>query len=225
VFPGFLAAEGGQVEVRVAVVELFDASAVGGVGVVDLLVDPEEGAEAGQFGAAHVFGPGAAGPGSAGLGQLGFGAEVEEDRGYPVVQRGVEVVVEVALVRRVPGKLPAHLGPDRGQFRVRRSGDGDQGGVADVEAFQAADAGGRGGAAAAERVPVGAEHEVVHHQLLAALEEVKQGAGTVRPHERVRLLDQDHRQLPALGVELVAGARQLLLLAEQFATGLEPLLR
>src|SRR5215211_2783846 len=53
--PRLLAAERGEVEVAIAVVELLDAAAVGGVGVEDLLTDPQERADARQFCAAHAL--------------------------------------------------------------------------------------------------------------------------------------------------------------------------
>jgi len=73
---------------------------------------------------------------------------------------------------------------------------------------------------------VGVEHphEVVHHQLLPALEQVEQAHLPVRALERVRLVDAHHRQSPAVGVDLVAVAGQLLLLHQQLLAGGEPLL-
>src|ERR1700733_41704 len=55
--PCLLTTQGGEVEVRVAVMELFDTAAERGVGVVHLSVDLEEGADAGPV-AAQRFRPG-----------------------------------------------------------------------------------------------------------------------------------------------------------------------
>src|SRR5215217_2623425 len=90
--PRLLAAEGGEVEVAVAVavVELLDAAAVRGVGVEDLLTDPQERADARQFCAAHALRPRSARPRCSGLGQPGFGAEVDQQRRRPTDQGGVE---------------------------------------------------------------------------------------------------------------------------------------
>ena len=55
--PVLLAAERGQVEVVVAVVELLDAATVGGVGVEDLVADPQERADARHPLVAHALRP------------------------------------------------------------------------------------------------------------------------------------------------------------------------
>ena len=136
----------------------------------------------------------------------------------------MEVVVEVAAVRGVPGERPAHPLAERGELLVRRPGHRDQRGVAHVQLPQPADPVGGGGAARAALVPVRAEHEVVHHQLRPALEQVEQADRPVRALERVRLVHPDHRQPAAVGVDPVAGPGQLLLLRQQFLAGGEPLL-
>ena len=91
----------------------------------------------------------APGPRCSVLGEFGFGAEVQQHRRDPVVEGGVEVVVEVAAVRGVPGERPAHPLPVRGELLVRRSGHRDQRRVADVQLPQPADPVGGGGAASA----------------------------------------------------------------------------
>jgi len=48
---------------------------------------------------------------------------------------------------------------------------------------------------------------------------------TVRALERVRLVDADHRQPTAVGVDPVTGPGELLLLHQQLLAGGEPLLR
>src|SRR5205823_9740303 len=59
------------------------------------------------------------------------------------------------------------------------------------------------------------EHEVIHEQLGAAVEEIGQGLHAVHGHEPVVLLDRDPRQLAPLPGQLVAAAGELLLLLQQ----------
>ena len=82
---------------------------------------------------------------------------------------------------------------------------------------------GAGRAARAAVLPVGMEHEVVHDQLRAALEQVEQRHAPVGPLEGVVLGDLDHRQLAPLRVEAVTLLGGLLLLEEQVASGGLPL--
>jgi len=65
---------------------------------------------------------------------------------------------------------------------------------------------------------------VLDDQLAARAEKVREGDRTVRSLEQVGLGDLDHREPAAVGVEGIAGAGELLLLREQAAPGLEPLL-
>src|SRR3954466_16012683 len=83
--PRLLTAEGGEVEVGIAVVELLDAPAEGGVGVEDLVADPQEGADPRPV-AAH-----ARRPGRPRVGELGLGAVEDLYRCDPLVDRRVEV--------------------------------------------------------------------------------------------------------------------------------------
>src|SRR5436305_6260908 len=87
-----------------------------------------------------------------------------------------------------------------------------------------ADLVGEPGAARAARVLVVEPHEVVDDELAATLEEVGQGQLGVPTAEHVLLVDLDHRQPPALGVQGVALAREALLLLEQLLAGGDPLL-
>jgi hypothetical protein len=64
----------------------------------------------------------------------------------------------------------------------------------------------------------------VHHQLRSAVEQVEQADCTVRPFERVRPVDADHRQPAPVGVHSVARPGQFLLLGQQLLTGGQPLL-
>jgi hypothetical protein len=69
----------------------------------------------------------------------------------------------------------------------------------------------------------GVEHEVPDDQLAAAFEQVEQRRVAIGPLEHVLLLDRDHRQHAALGVQRVAAAGQLLLLGQQLHAGGQPL--
>ena len=66
-----------------------------------------------------------------------------------------------------------------------------------------ADAVGQERAGRASFIPVRVEHEVVDHQLTANLEQAGQARQAVRALEDVFLVDLDHRQLAALGVQRV----------------------
>jgi hypothetical protein len=68
----------------------------------------------------------------------------------------------------------------------------------------------------------GGEHEVVEDELAAALEQVEEALGTVRPLEDVVLVDPDHRQPAALGGQRVPRPGGLLLLHEQPFAGNQP---
>lgn len=91
VFPVFLAAVGGDVEEGVGVAEAFDAAGVGGVGVIEVVAEAEEDAEAVGLAAGEVvFAFGAV---------LGVGDVVVFAGGDLLVDGDVEVVVEIAAVR------------------------------------------------------------------------------------------------------------------------------
>jgi hypothetical protein len=64
---------------------------------------------------------------------------------------------------------------------------------------------------------------VVHDELAAPVEQLAERHLALRTFEGVLLLDLDHRQPPALGVEPVTRARQLLLLLEQLLALGQPL--
>src|SRR5438874_7851668 len=85
-----------------------------------------------------------------------------------------EGVVEVALERGEPRDGPTHalpVGLDPGD---RRAGDERKGGVARMEVGEVADLVDDHRAAAAARLLVGAEHEVVEDELTAPLEEIEE---------------------------------------------------
>jgi hypothetical protein len=68
------------------------------------------------------------------------------------------------------------------------------------------------------------EHEVVHDQLAAAVEQLEQADLTLRSLEGVRRGDLDHREATAVGAQLVAGTRHGLLALEQLHARGAPLL-
>jgi hypothetical protein len=67
-------------------------------------------------------------------------------------------------------------------------------------------------AALAAGVPGRVEHEVVHDQLPAAVEQVEQRHRAARSVEDVLLVDADHRESASLGAPPVPGAGEVLLL-------------
>ncbi len=89
---------------------------------------------------------------------------------------------------------------------------------------RAADVIGLEGAAHATLAPVRAEHEVLDHQLAAALEQLAQANRAASVVKAVILDDAPPGQLPALLEECVALAGELLLLAQMSAVGGEPVL-
>ena len=74
---------------------------------------------------------------------------------------------------------------------------------------------GHEGAARATLLPPWGEHEVLHQQLAAAFEQLGERAPTLGPVEDVVLIDAHPRQRAALAGDLVAQARQLLLVRQQ----------
>jgi hypothetical protein len=78
-------------------------------------------------------------------------------------------------------------------------------------------------AARAARLPARREHEVLHQELAAALEQLGQRAPALGPVEGVALLDAHPRQRAALAGDPVAQVRQLLLVREQRLALSDPL--
>ena len=147
------------------------------------------------------------------------------DRRDGVVDRDVEVVVEVAAPRRRPREAPLHPVPIREQLLERRTGDGGERDVVVLEVqMRLVEAVGDRRAARAAFVPVGVEHEVVHDQLRTAVEQVGERGFALLGVEDVVLVDAHPRQLSPLAGEVVVQARQLLFGLEQLEPFLEPLL-
>src|SRR5215472_6969855 len=164
-----------------------------------------------------------AGPGEEGFAhvdQLLRGAEVVFDRRDTLVVRHVEVVVEVASMRRIPREGPAHPLPERLDLADRCPRHRSERGVASVQVGQMTEAVGLIGADRAALVPRRVEHEMLHDELRPALEQVKQAGLAFLALEGVVLLDLDGRQLAAPARDLLESAHGLLLRGQQlFARG------
>src|SRR5205814_5523007 len=178
VFPLFLAAIRGEIEERPNAAERFDATPLGEVGAIHIVAVAQEDAEAERF---------------------------------PFGGRATEVDVEVIVRGGVPRQRPAHalsVRLDLGQRRAGHQGERhvarmEMGGVTDlVDEHGTAVAAGVWPAADARR-----EHEVIQHELAAALEEVAQPRRTFWAGEYILLLDPRHRLAAPLRREFVPGAR------------------
>ena len=146
------------------------------------------------------------------------------DRRHRFVVGDVEVVVEIAARRRVPREAPAHAPLVRRELRERRARDDRERRVARVQVREVAEVVGHQRAARAALVPRRVEHEVVHDELAAPVEEIEQGRLAGRAVEPVGLVDPHHRQPPAFRVHRVAVTRQFLLLRQQRLAGGQPLI-
>ena len=140
-------------------------------------------------------------------------------------ERHREVVVEVAVRRRQPVEGPAHPLLERVELLQRRTRDRDQGGVARGKVRNhPLKTVGPERAAFAAFVPVGREHEVLHHELAAPLEQVGQRHLAVLDHRTNSLVDLDPGQCAALRAEAVAGTGKFLLMGEMGFSGFDPFL-
>jgi hypothetical protein len=121
-------------------------------------------------------------------------AEVVFDRCDGLVLRDVEVVVEVAAVRRVPRERPAPLGLVPLDLVERRARHVRQRRVANVEVVEQTlgHLVGAGRAARASVFPRRIEHEVANDQLPSTLEQVEQAGLAVRSFEHIVLVDLHH---------------------------------
>jgi hypothetical protein len=79
-------------------------------------------------------------------------------------------------------------------------------------------------AARAALFPVGPEHEVIHDQLAAAVEQLGERLFAVRAVEGVLLVDFHPGQLASLARERITLTCERLLLCQMFAPRLQPLL-
>src|SRR5215469_15646877 len=91
-------------------------------------------------------------------------------------ERYAKIVIERVPVRRYPLKLPAHPLLERLDLGKGRSRNCDQGHIALLEVDDAGiEVISRHRAAWTTLLPVRAEHEMIHNQLAASVEEVGQG--------------------------------------------------
>src|SRR5215470_4255939 len=77
----------------------------------------------------------------------------------------------------------------------------------------------------ASRLPVGAEHEVIHDQLAPALEQVGQALFAVGPIKDIAFLDALPRQIASLLTELVTQSGKFLFFRQEFLAGFRPFMR
>src|SRR5437899_539753 len=210
-----LPAERGQVEVVVGAEEQIAAPRVRGVGVKDAVAVAEEDTRAGLLALR--------GPGLARLYKLRPVPVVVLNGGDGLVQRDVEVVVEVAAERRIEGDSPAHARLEPLDVRRWPARDDRERRVGCVQVREVPDVVDQERAARAARVQVPPPHEVIDDQLTAPLEQVQQARLAIGTLEDIVLVDLDHRELAPPGVERVMGPGQRLLVGKQFLAGNQPL--
>src|SRR6266849_4982805 len=158
------------------------------------------------------------GPGLAHVDQLLRGPEVVFDGRNTLVVSHVEVVVEVASLRRIPREGPAHPLPEWLDLADRCPRHRSERGIVRVQVGQGTDAVGLVGADRTPLVPGRVEHEVLHDELGPALEQIKEAGFAVRAFEDVVLLDSDGRHLAAPARDLLESAHGLLLGGLQLLT-------
>src|SRR5215467_11082423 len=138
--------------------------------------------------------------------------------------RDLEVEVVVAAVGGGPWEGPPHPPLVRLEFLQGRPRDAGKRHIPCVQVrYRTVEAVRPRGAERAARGVRRAEHEVVDDQLRAPVKELSQGLGPRGGVEPVVLLDRHPGQRAPRGGELVAAARQLLFLGEQFVAGRLPL--
>ena len=64
--------------------------------------------------------------------------------------------------------------------------------------------------------PAGAQHKVIHHQLILLAEELRESLLAVRAFENVILLHLFPRQFPALAADIIALAREFFFARQKF---------
>jgi hypothetical protein len=102
----------------------------------------------------------------------------------------VEISIKVVAVRRHPRELPAHSLAETLDLGQRRARDGDEGDVAPRQVHnRSVGVVGHVGAVLAGLLPTRGEHQVLHQQLAAAVEQVGQRATAHRRVEFVGLVD------------------------------------
>src|SRR5215203_4890507 len=183
--------ERGQVQEHRGRDQMFATARERGVGMEDPLVLAQEHADAWLL-ALGV-------PRHAGLPVLGGAPVVVLGGHHGLVHRDVEVVVEVAAERGVPGEGPALLAPVGLDLLQRRAGDHGERSVVLVQMRQMPQVLRKVRATRASVFPLRVEHEVLDDELAVPLEHVEQTRLAVRPLENVVLLHLDHRQSLSLG--------------------------
>lgn len=158
--------------------------------------------------------------------------EVNFDRGDLLIQRYVEVVVEVAAVGADPFKGPVVLFAERSDLVNWGAGHDDHAGVLLGEVVQVGQVAGHVGASLAAFVGGRFEHVVVHDQLGFTPEEILErqffaslGVGVAVAVEDVVLRDGDHGEGLEFGGDGVAGARVFFLLGQEGDAGCAPFFR
>ena len=158
--------------------------------------------------------------------QLFLGGEVIIHRSFAVVAGGVEVVVEVLAVGRVPRELPAHALLEGIDLLDGRSADEDEIRVARPEMRGVREVVGHVAAAVAAGVVGRVEHEVLDEKLTAAVEQVGERSGAaVRRGEVVGLGDRVYWHLAAFLGQGGLGAGHVFLLLEERLPRSKPFFR
>jgi hypothetical protein len=142
------------------------------------------------------------------------------DRSNTVIQRDMEVVVEVRAEGRNPGESPSHALLERFDLVERRAGHGYEGGLSGAQVREIREVVGGEGAAGACFCLAGAQHEVVDEQLLPTVKQVEERDFPRWPFKGVLLVKVDHGEVAQLGAQGFAGAEGFFLLDEEiFALG------
>src|SRR5215469_9432539 len=217
-----MAAEGGAVEEAVVSDHEFDPAGGRGVGQVDGWVLERVGAHRRRLGqVCRGLGPAVLGePG----GYRGNAAGQELARG---LRRAgdLEVEVVVAAVGGGPREAPPHPPLVRLELLQGRPRDAGKRHIPRVQMrYRTVEAVRPRRAGRAARRVVRAEHEVIDDQLRAPVKELSQRLWPLGGVEPVFLLDRHPGQRAPRGGQLVAAARQLFFLREQFVAGRLPLL-
>ena len=145
-------------------------------------------------------------------------------RGNPLVQRDVEVVVEVGAVAAHPRELPKILLLVRRDLLDRRTRDGNHCRVLVCQVSQVGEVSCHERATLTTIIGRRLEHEVVDDQLRLGAEKILQRDWAVRALEVVSLRHGHHGKGPPVGLDGVDKASALFLLFEKSKTGCTPFL-
>ena len=132
-------------------------------------------------------------------------------------ERDAEVAIEIAAAGRDPGEAPAHPLLECHEFleraRETSTSETSRGQMLDRAIHVIHHV----GAARATLFPIGPEHEVIGGQLAPAVEQIGQAQFALRAGEGVAPFRPGPGKFAAPASELVAQARQLLFLGQEFA--------